>query len=120
MHQARDSETLLTQRCGNVTIITLNRPCALNALSRDMIDGMWKVYTGLLAHPGTDQFHVAILKGSGGKVRYAILARDACWQHISNAIVSCAGNESRYQLGLTAKIDCAHRRRCVLAEMLKA
>lgn len=63
------AENTVVETSGNVTSITLNRPAKLNALSRDMIDCLWETYTTLLDGLPTDRIHVALLKGSGGKVR---------------------------------------------------
>lgn len=59
-----DYETILSQKHGAVTLITLNRPKALNALSSVVLE---ELISAFAAFEADDSQHCAVLTGSGDK-----------------------------------------------------
>ena len=57
-------ETLLVETRGAVTLVTLNRPQALNALNSNVLDDLIATFAAFEADPGQ---RCAILTGSGDK-----------------------------------------------------
>jgi enoyl-CoA hydratase/carnithine racemase len=56
---------------GDATIICLDRPAALNALTLEMVTALTDAYTeDILTHRAHRPFHVAVLKGAGSKVKH--------------------------------------------------
>ncbi len=58
-----DQPHLLTERRGHVLVVTMNRPEAKNALSAQMLAGMYDAWVELSEDP---ELRVGILQGSGG------------------------------------------------------
>ncbi len=56
-----DYETLIVERCDRVTLITLNRPQALNALNKQVLDDLLAAMAALDADPGQG---CAVITGS--------------------------------------------------------
>lgn len=57
-------ETILTEQRGAVTLITLNRPKALNALNEQVLDELIEAFA---AYEGDDSQRCAVITGSGDK-----------------------------------------------------
>ena len=64
MEAALTYETVTVELRGPVTLITLNRPQALNALNSTVLDELISVFSAYEADPGQ---RCAVLTGSGDK-----------------------------------------------------
>ncbi|PKP96590.1 MAG: enoyl-CoA hydratase, partial [Alphaproteobacteria bacterium HGW-Alphaproteobacteria-13] len=57
-------ETILVEQRGAVTLVTLNRPQALNALNSNVLDDLIAAFAAFEADPGQ---RCAVLTGAGDK-----------------------------------------------------
>lgn len=64
METAMTYETILTEQRGAVTLITLNRPQALNALNSHVLEELISAFAAFEADPGQ---RCAVLTGAGEK-----------------------------------------------------
>ena len=56
------SKPILVQKQDKIATLTLNRPEVMNAMSKDMIVGLWDAVKDLAAD---ESVHVVVLKGAG-------------------------------------------------------
>ena len=61
-HNETAADVLLTERDGAVAVVTLNRPEAMNALSRELRAALWRAITDLARDEGVS---VVVLTGAG-------------------------------------------------------
>ncbi len=71
------SKPILVQKQDKIATLTLNRPEVMNAMSKDMIVGLWDAVKDLAAD---ESVHVVVLKGAGD-------------HFCSGADTSCTGND---------------------------
>lgn len=56
------SKTVVIQKKDRIATLTLNRPKVMNAMSKDLIAGLWNAVSDLA---GDESVHVVVLKGAG-------------------------------------------------------